>query len=125
MRILIVGNGGREHALLWKLRRDAPSAEFYTTMPNGGMAPGCEVVGLAPGDIEALSGWAAAHRIDLTIVGPEGPLAAGIVDRFQDKGLPIFGPSKNAARIETSSSFALLASLERFAASLFFFRRST
>jgi len=106
MRILIVGNGGREHALLWKLRRDAPSAEFYTTMPNGGMAPGCEVVGLAPGDIEALSGWAAAHRIDLTIVGPEGPLAAGIVDRFQDKGLPIFGPSKNAARIESSKAYS-------------------
>ena len=98
MRILIVGNGGREHALLWKLRRDAPSAEFYATTPNGGMAPGCEAVEIAPGDVEALSGWAAAHRIDLTVVGPEGPLAAGIVDRFEDKGLPIFGPSKNGER---------------------------
>jgi phosphoribosylamine---glycine ligase len=77
MRILIVGNGGREHALLWKLRRDAPSAQFFATRPNGGMAQLCEAVEIAPTDVEALSGWAAAHRIDLTVVGPEAPLAAG------------------------------------------------
>jgi len=106
MRILIVGNGGREHALLWKLRRDAPSAEFFATRPNGGMAPLCEAVALAPTDVEALSGWAAAHRIDLTVVGPEAPLAAGIVDRFEAKGLPVFGPRKDAARIEASKAFA-------------------
>jgi phosphoribosylamine---glycine ligase len=106
MRILIVGNGGREHALLWKLRRDAPSADFFATRPNGGMAPLCEAVEIAPDDVEALSGWAAAHRIDLTVVGPEAPLAAGIVDRFRAKGLPIFGPSKEAARIESSKAYA-------------------
>mgnify|MGYP001447821265 CR=1 FL=1 len=106
MRILIVGNGGREHALLWKLRRDAPSTEFFATRPNGGMAPLCQAVALAPGDVEALAGWAAAHRIDLTVVGPEGPLAAGIVDRFQAKGLPVFGPTKAAARIEASKVYA-------------------
>jgi phosphoribosylamine--glycine ligase len=106
MRILIVGNGGREHALLWKLRRDAPSASFFATKPNGGMAPLCEAVEIAPTDVEALSGWAAAHRIDLTVVGPEGPLASGIVDRFQAKGLPIFGPSKGAARIESSKAYS-------------------
>jgi phosphoribosylamine--glycine ligase len=106
MRILIVGNGGREHALLWKLRRDAPSAQFFATRPNGGMVPFCQHVELAPGDVEALTGWAAAHRIDLTVVGPEGPLAAGIVDRFQAKGLPAFGPTKAAARIEASKAFA-------------------
>jgi phosphoribosylamine---glycine ligase len=106
MRILIVGNGGREHALLWKLRRDDPSAEIFATRPNGGMAPHCEAVEIAPGDVEALSGWAAAHRIDLTVVGPEAPLAAGIVDRFEAKGLPIFGPCKAAARIEASKAFA-------------------
>jgi phosphoribosylamine---glycine ligase len=106
MRILIVGNGGREHALLWKLRRDAPDAEFYATRPNGGMASLCEAVEIAPGDIEALSGWAAAHRMDLTVVGPEGPLAAGIVDRFASRGLPIFGPTKAAARIEASKAYA-------------------
>jgi phosphoribosylamine--glycine ligase len=106
MRILIVGNGGREHALLWKLRRDAPSAEFFATRPNGGMAPLCASVEIAPTDVEALSGWAAAHRIDLTVVGPEAPLAAGIVDRFEAKGLPVFGPGKNAARVETSKAYA-------------------
>jgi len=106
MRILIVGNGGREHALLWKLRRDAPSAEFFVTRPNGGMAPLCEAVEIAPTDIEALSGWAAAHRVDLTVVGPEAPLAAGIVDRFEAKGLPVFGPTKDAARIEASKAYA-------------------
>lgn len=106
MRILIVGNGGREHALLWKLRRDAPDAEFFATMPNGGMEPLCTAVEIAPGDVEALSGWAAAHRIDLTVVGPEAPLAAGIVDRFEGKGLPIFGPGKAAARIESSKAYA-------------------
>jgi phosphoribosylamine--glycine ligase len=106
MRIFIVGNGGREHALLWKLRRDAPTAEFFATRPNGGMAPLCEGVALAPTDVEALAGWAAAHRIDLTVIGPEAPLAAGIVDRFQAKGLPVFGPSRAAARIEASKAFA-------------------
>jgi phosphoribosylamine--glycine ligase len=106
MRILIVGNGGREHALLWKLRRDAPKATFFATRPNGGMAPLCRAVGIAPGDVEALSGWAAAHRIDLTVVGPEGPLANGIVDRFEAKGLPIFGPSRAASRIEASKAYA-------------------
>lgn len=106
MRILIVGNGGREHALLWKLRRDAPEAEFFATQPNGGMAPLCEAVEIAPTDIEALAGWAAAHRIDLTVVGPEGPLAAGIVDRFESRGLPVFGPSRAAAQIEASKSYA-------------------
>jgi phosphoribosylamine--glycine ligase len=106
MRILIVGNGGREHAFLWKLRRDAPSAEFFATRPNGGMAPLCEGVELAPTDVEALSGWAGAHRIDLTVVGPEAPLAAGIVDRFEAKGLPVFGPTRDAARIESSKAYA-------------------
>ena len=106
MRILIVGNGGREHALLWKLRRDAPAADFFATEPNGGMAPLCTGVEIAPGDVEALSGWASSHRIDLTVVGPEAPLAAGIVDRFIAKGLPIFGPTKSAARIESSKAYA-------------------
>ncbi len=106
MRILIVGNGGREHALLWKLRRDAPDAEFFATQPNGGMAPLCNAVHIGAGDIEALSGWASSHRIDLTVVGPEAPLAAGIVDRFERKGLSVFGPSKAAARIESSKAFS-------------------
>jgi phosphoribosylamine--glycine ligase len=106
MRILIVGNGGREHALLWKLRRDAPTADFFATRPNAGMAPLCSGVNIAPTDLEALSGWAASQRIDLTVIGPEAPLAAGIVDRFQAKGLPVFGPGREAARIEASKAYA-------------------
>ncbi len=106
MRILIVGHGGREHALLWKLRRDAPDAEFFATRPTPGMAPWCEAVEIAPTDVEALAGWAAGHRIDLTVVGPEAPLAAGIVDRFRQRGLSIFGPTRDAARIESSKAYA-------------------
>lgn len=106
MRILMVGNGGREHALLWKLKRDAPDGEFFATQPNGGMAELAAGVDIGPGDIDALSSWAASKAIDLTVVGPEGPLAEGIVDRFRAKGLPIFGPSAAAARIESSKSFA-------------------
>jgi len=106
MKILIVDNGGREHTLLWKLRRDAPSAEFFATRPNGGMAPLCHPLPISPTDTEALSGWAASQRIDLTVVGPEAPLAAGIADRFQSKGLPVFGPTKEAARIEASKAWA-------------------
>jgi phosphoribosylamine--glycine ligase len=106
MRILIVGNGGREHALLWKLRRDAPTAQFFATQPNGGMAPLCTAVPIAPTDVVALSGWAASQRIDLTVVGPEAPLAAGIVDRFEANGLPTFGPTRDAARIEASKAYS-------------------
>jgi len=106
MRILIVGNGGREHALLWKLRRDHPEGHFFATRPNGGMAPLCEALEIGPTDVEALAGWAASRSIDLTVVGPEAPLAAGIADRFEKQGLPVFGPSREAARIESSKAFA-------------------
>ncbi len=106
MRILVVGNGGREHALLWKLRRDDPSAALYATRPNGGMAPLCTAVPIAPTDVEALAGWAASQRIDLVVVGPEAPLAMGLADRCRKHGVPVFGPSAGAARIESSKSFA-------------------
>lgn len=105
MRILIVGNGGREHALLWKLRRDAPDAAFYVTRPNGGMT-GCTAVDLAPTDVDGIAAWAREHRPDLTVVGPEAPLAAGLVDRLQEAGLPAFGPTAAAARIEASKAYA-------------------
>lgn len=106
MRILMVGNGGREHTLLWKLKQDAPNAELFATQPNGGMATLAEGVELSPGDTEALAGWAASRSIDLTVVGPEAPLAAGIADRFRAKGLPVFGPSAAAARIESSKAYS-------------------
>jgi len=106
MRILIVGNGGREHALLWKLRRDLPEAAFYATRPNGGMAGAVETVDLDPGDVGGLASWAEDEAIDLAVVGPEGPLAAGCVDRLQSRGIPAFGPTAGAARIEASKAFA-------------------
>ena len=106
MRILIVGNGGREHALLWKLRRDSPESSFFATRPNGGMAPLCTAVDIAPTDIVALAGWAAGHRIDLAVIGPEAPLAAGLTDRLARSGVPAFGPTADAARIESSKAFA-------------------
>jgi len=106
MRILMVGNGGREHTLLWKIKQDAPEAELFATQPNGGMAGLAEGVEIAPGDTEALAGWAAARFIDLTVVGPEAPLAAGVADRFRARGLPVFGPSGSAARIESSKAYS-------------------
>ncbi len=105
MRILIVGNGGREHALLWKLRRDDPSATFYATRPNGGIV-GCHPVDLSPTDGVALAGWAASQRIDLVVVGPEVPLAGGLVDRMARVGIPAFGPNGAAAKIESSKEYA-------------------
>ena len=93
MRILIAGNGGREHTLLWKLRRDAPGASFYVTRPNGGVANECTAVDIAPGDAAGLSAWAATERIDLAVIGPEGPLAAGVADRLEERGVPVFVPS--------------------------------
>ena len=106
MKILVVGNGGREHALLWKLRRDAPDAELFVTRANGGMHGLATSVPLASGEIQALAGWAEQNAIDLTVVGPEAPLAAGIVDHFTTHGLCAFGPTKAAAQIEASKAFA-------------------
>ncbi len=106
MRILIVGNGGREHALLWKLRRDAPDAELFITRGNGGTESLARHLPLDPADAPALGAWAQGNSIDLTVVGPEGPLAEGIVDTFLRYGLAIFGPSKAATEIESSKSYA-------------------
>ncbi|MBV9109911.1 MAG: phosphoribosylamine--glycine ligase [Gemmatimonadetes bacterium] len=105
MKILIVGNGGREHALLWKLRRDAPDAEFFVTRANGGMT-GATSLPLAPNELQALAAWVETNGVALTVVGPEAPLADGIADHFQAHGLPVFGPCKAAAEIESSKAFA-------------------
>jgi phosphoribosylamine---glycine ligase len=106
MRILVVGNGGREHALLWKLRRDAPDAEFFITRGNGGTAGLATSLPIGPDEIPALAAWAETRSIDLTLVGPEAPLAAGLVDAFVHRGLAIFGPTALAAEIEGSKAFA-------------------
>ena len=106
MRILIVGNGGREHAFLWKLHRDHPEHDFLITKGNGGTTPPARAVDVSPSDVGALVELVAAEKVDFTVVGPEAPLAAGIVDAFRAGGHRIFGPTKGAARIESSKAFA-------------------
>jgi phosphoribosylamine---glycine ligase len=106
VKILVVGNGGREHALLWKLRRDAPNAELFVTRGNGGTAGLATAIPVAPSEIQALAGWAGLEGVDVTLVGPEAPLAEGIVDHFAARGLPVFGPTRAAAEIESSKAFA-------------------
>ena len=106
MRILIVGNGGREHTLAWKLDRDARDAIIFVTQPNGGMVGSVESLEIAPGDVEALAGWAHAQQIDMVVIGPEAPLASGLADRLHRSGVPVFGPTKAAARIESSKVYA-------------------
>src|SRR6202521_2432569 len=106
MKILIVGGGGREHALAWKLRRDDQESELFAAPGNPGIGAIARRVPIGVGKLEELAAFAEIERIDLTVVGPEGPLEAGIVNLFQSRGLPIFGPTREAARIETSKRFA-------------------
>ena len=106
MKILIVGNGGREHALLRKLRTDAPHAEFYITRGNGGTHSDATALPLDPHDIPALATWAGQNDIALAVCGPETPLADGIADVFSGRGVPLFGPSQGAAKIEASKAYA-------------------
>lgn len=108
MQVLIVGSGGREHALAWKLAHSPAVSQIFCAPGNGGMAvsPKCKVVPLAVNDIEGLVRFATVQGIGLTVVGPEVPLVAGIVDRFQMAHLPIFGPTQSAAQIEGSKAWA-------------------
>lgn len=113
MRILVVGGGGREHALVDKLHGDAPDATLFAAPGNPGIAELAETVPIGAGELEKLAGFAEAERIDLTVVGPEGPLAGGIAELFEHRGLPLFGPSAAAARIEASKAFAKKLMRER------------
>ena len=106
MKILILGAGGREHALAWKLRQSPRVTEVYCAPGNGGIAEAATCVPLKLGEHDALVAFAKEHAIDLTVVGPDDALAAGIVDRFAAEGLRIFGPVQAAARLESSKVFA-------------------
>ena len=108
MRVLIVGSGGREHALAWRCRQSTQVSEVLVAPGNAGTArePGVRNVDVAAQDIEGLLTLAAAENVALTIVGPEAPLVAGIVDRFVAAGLPCFGPSAAAAQLEGSKAFS-------------------
>jgi len=106
MRILLVGGGGREHALLWKLAQSRRVRALYCAPGNAGTAALAETVPIAPDRIEDLCDFARARAVDLTIVGPELPLVLGIVDAFEAAGLRVFGPSRRAAELEGSKAFA-------------------
>ncbi|MDB4899919.1 MAG: phosphoribosylamine--glycine ligase [Gemmatimonadetes bacterium] len=112
MRVLIIGGGGREHALAWKLRQEMPSIQLIVAPGNPGIAELAECVPIAANDLAALEQLALDRAVDFTLVGPEAPLAAGIVDCFRAAGLPIFGPTRAAAEIETSKAFAKQLMLE-------------
>ena len=106
MRVLLVGGGGREHALAWRLAQDDPTVRITAAPGNPGIAQLAECVPVSATDVDKLVQLARERRVDFTLVGPEAPLAGGIVDRFLAEKLPIFGPTRAAAEIETSKAFA-------------------
>ncbi|GAA4725556.1 phosphoribosylamine--glycine ligase [Brevibacillus fulvus] len=106
MKVLVIGSGGREHAILWKLAQSPKVEKLYCAPGNGGTALLAQNVQLSVNDFAGLAQFVKDEGIDLTVVGPEGPLLGGIVDFFSQRGLPIFGPTAEAAKIEGSKSFA-------------------
>lgn len=105
-KVLVIGSGGREHAIVDALSRSPQVEKIYCAPGNAGIAEKAECVAIGVTDIDALADFAASKGVDMTVVGPEAALAAGIADRFAAAGLRIFGPTKNAARIESSKEFA-------------------
>ena len=105
MKVLVVGSGGREHTLTWKLAQSQTVDQIYCAPGNGGIAQVATCVDLSVDDLPALADFAEQESIDLTLVGPEAPLVAGIADLFAERGLTIYGPSQAAARLEGSKSF--------------------
>ena len=106
MRVLVIGGGGREHAIVWKLAQSPDNPELFAAPGNAGTAQLATNLDVRADDVEGMLAAVRANAIDLTVVGPEGPLAAGLVDRFRVEGLRVFGPTQAAARIESSKSFA-------------------
>ena len=106
MKVLVVGGGGREHALVWKIAQSPLVKKIFCAPGNAGIAALAECVPIGAEDVDQLLAFARQQKIDLTVVGPEGPLSIGIVDRFEQAGLRIFGASQKAAAIEASKSFA-------------------
>jgi phosphoribosylamine--glycine ligase len=106
LKVLVIGSGGREHALAWKLAQSPRVQRIYVAPGNGGTALDARLQNVAITDIKALADFAAAEKIGLTVVGPEQPLAAGVVDEFRARGLRVFGPTQAAAQLESSKAFA-------------------
>ncbi|MDA0710630.1 MAG: phosphoribosylamine--glycine ligase [bacterium] len=107
MKVLVVGKGGREHAFVWKLAQSEKITKLYAAPGNPGMAGAAECVDIADTDLEGLVAFAEREQIDITLIGPEGPLDSGIVDLFEARGLTVFGPTQRAAQIEADKDFAL------------------
>jgi len=106
MRVLVIGSGGREHALVWKIAQSKLASKIFCAPGNGGISQIAECVDIKAEDISALLDFAKKEKIDLTVVGPEAPLAHGIVDEFNNYKLKIFGPNKKAAQLEASKVFS-------------------
>lgn len=106
MKVLVIGGGGREHALAWKLAQSPKVQMVYVAPGNGGTARDKRLINLPITDIQALREFAIQEHIELTVVGPETPLAAGVVDEFREHGLRIFGPTQAAAQLESSKAFS-------------------
>src|SRR5678815_4956369 len=106
MRVLVVGQGGREHAICWKLKQSPLVKEIFAAPGNAGIAAVADCVPIGVADIIELADFADKLKIDLTVVGPELPLTLGIVDEFQKRGLTIFGPTRLAAELEGSKIFS-------------------
>jgi len=106
MKILVIGGGGREHALAWKLAQSPKVQAVYVAPGNGGTALDPQLENIHITDVHELQAWATANKIALTVVGPEAPLAAGVVDEFRKHGLRVFGPTQAAAQLESSKAFS-------------------
>ena len=106
MKILVIGGGGREHALAWKLAQSPKVQTIYVAPGNGGTALDARLENINITDVHELRAWAATNKIALTVVGPEAPLAAGVVDEFRKHGLRVFGPTQAAAQLESSKAFS-------------------
>ena len=106
MKVLVIGSGGREHALVWKISQSPAVKKIYCAPGNAGIARQAECLPISSEDVKSLTAWAEKERVDLTVVGPEAPLTMGIVDTFEARGLRIFGPHQKAAEIEGSKAFA-------------------
>lgn len=106
MKVLLVGSGGREHVLAWKIAQSPLVEKLYAAPGNAGIAKVAECVDISATDLDALAAFAQKEKIDLTVVGPEAPLVAGIWDKFDAAGLKVFGPSQAAARLEGSKAFS-------------------
>ena len=106
MKVLVIGSGGREHAIVWKLAQSKQVSQIFAAPGNPGIAKLAECLPLKADDLPGLTEFALKNKIALTIVGPEAPLAAGLVDAFRQSGLQVFGPTAEAARLESSKTFA-------------------